>query len=107
MLGFAGAIDAIFANPVIARDAVYREEGVGPGVPVRVIPTRPDEMTEFNTGRFVRDTLRLDVRVDDAPRLAAGDTFELNGELLEVQGAPWRDEQRLVWRCSASVTATF
>lgn len=101
MQGFAGAIDAIFANPVIAAAAVYRAGGEGPGVPVRIVRRRPDEISEFNGGRFVRDTVIVDVRVAEIPGLAPGDTFEVEGETIEVQGEPILDGERLFLRAEA------
>lgn len=101
MLGFAGAIDAIFANPVIAVAATYRQGGTGPGTSVRVIRRRPDEMTEWNGGRFVRDTVMLEVRTGEVSALEAGDTFEIGAETFEVQGEPAQDTERLIWRAEA------
>lgn len=101
MLGFAGAIDAIFSNPVIAVAATYRAGGAGPGTSVRVIRRHPDEITEWRGGRFLRETVILDVRTSEVSDLSAGDTFELGGEILEVQGEPARDPERLVWRAEA------
>lgn len=101
MLGFAGAIDAIFANPVIAVAATYRAGGAGPGVSVRVIRRRPDEVTEWNGGRFLRDTVMLDVRTGEVALLASGDTFEIGAETFEVQGEPAQDTERLIWRAEA------
>ena len=47
MTAFATAIDALFADPNLGLDAVYRAGGADPGVPVRVIIRRPDRIGEY------------------------------------------------------------
>ena len=85
-------------------DALYRVGGAGPGVAVRVIRVAPDRIASFGEGRFVTDTLALNVRIADAPGLAAGDTFEIEGRLHEVRGAPIRDPDRLFWAAEVRET---
>lgn len=97
MSAFAAGIDAIFADPNMAKSALYRAGGAGAGVPVRVIFRAPDRIANWGEGRFVTDTVFLDVRVSEAPALAAGDTFEIDGETFEVRSDPVRDRERLVW----------
>lgn len=97
MNAFAAGINAIFADPNMAKTALYRVGGSGPGVPVRVIFRAPDRIANWNEGRFVTDTVFLDVRVSEAPLLAAGDTFDIGEETLEVRSDPVRDRERLVW----------
>ena len=55
----------------------------------------------FGDGRFVIDTVLLNIRLVDAPALGAGDTVEIAGQLHEVQGTPTRDSARLVWLAEA------
>lgn len=97
MSAFAAMIDAIFGDPNMAADALLRVAGAGEPLPVRVILRAPDRIATWGDGRFVTDTAFLDVRVSEAPWLAAGDTFEIAGELFEVQSAPVRDRERLCW----------
>lgn len=97
MNAFAAGIDAIFRDPNMAKDALYRAAGGGAGVPVRVIFRAPDRIANWNEGRFVTDTIFIDVRVSDVPELAPGDTFEIGGELFEVRSEPVRDRERLCW----------
>lgn len=98
---FADSVGRIFGDPNIAADALYRVGGAGAGVPVRVIRRAPDRIVSFGEGRFVADTLIIDVRVAEAPGLAQGDTFEVAGEVFEVRSAPVRDGERLVWSAEA------
>jgi hypothetical protein len=100
---FASATSALFRDPNIAVDALYRPGGIGSGVPIRVIRSAPDQVAAFGEGRFVTDTVLITVCVADAPDLASGDTIEADGVLLEVRADPVRDADRLVW--SAEVRA--
>lgn len=103
MSAFAAAIDAIFEDPNMAFDALYRVGGGGAGVPVRVIRRAPDDTTTFNTGRFVVETILLDVRTSEAPALAKGDTLERvsDGARFAVMSDPQKDSEQLVWRAEA------
>lgn len=104
MTAVAAAVAALFRDRNLAVDALYRVGGAGPGIAVRVIRAAPDRTAAFGESRFVTDTMVLEVRVADAPGIAAGDTFEIEGRLHEVRGAPIRDAERLVW--AAEVRAT-
>lgn len=97
MNAFAFAIDAMFQDPNMGVDAVYRAGGAGPAVPLRVMRRSPDRMANFGDGRFVTDSLLLDFRVADVPSPAVGDTFEVAGEIFELRADPVRDSERLVW----------
>lgn len=97
MTAFAAAMDALFADPHLARDAVWRPGGAGDGVSVRVIARRPDRLVDFAGARIVSATALFDLRVAEAPGVAEGDTLEVNGEVFMVQGVPQRDAERLVW----------
>jgi hypothetical protein len=98
---FAAATSALFRDSNIAVDAIYRPGGIGGGVPVRVIRTAPDRLAQFGEGRFVTDTVGLDIAVADAPDLAEGDTIEIDGTPYTIRNAPIRDADRLVWSAEA------
>ncbi|MBL9058885.1 MAG: hypothetical protein JNK88_02520 [Mangrovicoccus sp.] len=104
MTAVATAVAALFRDRNVAVDALYRVGGADPGVPVRVIRAAPDRVTPFGESRFVTATIALDVRIADAPGLAAGDTFEIDGTLHEVRGEPVRDAERLVWAAEVRET---
>jgi hypothetical protein len=97
MSAFAAAIDALFADPNIARTALYRPGGIGDGVPVRVIAKRNDQVSEFSDISVVSATARFDLRVSEVTAPAEGDTITLDGETFVVHGEPLRDTERLVW----------
>ncbi len=101
MTAFAAAIDALFADPNLGLDAVYRAGGADPAVTVRVILRRPDRVGEFGETRIVTETLLIDVRVSEAAAPTEGDTFDVGGVLYVIQGAPIRDAARLVWTVEA------
>lgn len=99
---FTEAIDALFADANLARDAVFRAGAVDPGVPARVILRRPDRVGEFGETRIVAETQLIEVRASEVPDPVEGDTFGLNGAVYLVQGAPMRDAERLVWTIEAT-----
>ncbi len=45
---FAAALDSLFADPGLARTALYRSGGPDDGVSVRVISKRNDQISEFS-----------------------------------------------------------
>lgn len=102
MTAFAFAIDAIFGDPHMARDAIWRSAGVGDPVALRVIRRGPDRVATFGDGRFIAgEALMIYARIADVPDLAAGDTLEIGGDRYEVRGDPIRDPERLYWAAEA------
>ena len=97
MTAFAIATDLLFADPNLSTLALYQQSGIGVERTVRVMRRNPDRMIEFGAARLVSDSMVLDVRVSDCPELAAGDRFEIAGEIFTIQGAPQRDRERLIW----------
>jgi hypothetical protein len=99
---FAAATDALFADPNIARDAVWRAGGAGAGVAVRIITRRPDQVVGFGDSRGVLPTMLIDVRRSEVSDAASGDTVEIDGEIFEIIATPTADSLRLVWSCEAA-----
>ena len=97
MDALAAAIDLLLTDPVLGRDALYRQGDSGPGVPVRVVLARPDRVGGFGETRIAGETAMLEVRRSEVPTPAAGDSFEVEGERLLVQGEPLADAVRLLW----------
>jgi hypothetical protein len=93
---FAAAIDNLFADPNIARDAVYVAEGGAPQL-IRVVTRRADEVTSFSEARLWSETTRVDLRVAEVANPRPGDRIEIDGEGFIIQGEPVRDRERLVW----------
>lgn len=57
---------------------------------VRVIRAMPDQFASSGKGRFMVDTVLLNIRLAEAPVLEDGDAVEVAGQLHEVQGTPKR-----------------
>jgi hypothetical protein len=93
---FIAAIDNVFCDPNIARDAVYVADG-GTPVLVRVVMRRADDITAFGDARLWSETTRIDLRVAEVPNPRPGDRIEISAEAFTVQGEPVRDRERLVW----------
>ena len=96
MSAVALALDALFLDPNIGRDAVYVAEGGAP-VLVRVVARRADEVTAFSEARLWFETTRIDLRVAEVPVPRPGDRIEIDGDAFVIQGEPVRDRERLVW----------
>ena len=90
------ALDALFGDDNIAREAVYTAAG---GVPVlvRVVTRRADEITGFGEARLWSETTRIDLRVAEVSNPRPGDRIEIEGEAFLIQGEPVRDRERLIW----------
>ncbi|GIX11762.1 hypothetical protein [Elioraea sp.] len=94
---FAEAIGDLFADPNLARDALWRAGGTGSPLPVRIILRQPDRVGSFGETRLLAATTVVEVRTAEVLALAEGDAFEIDGEIFVVQGEPVRDSERLVW----------
>jgi hypothetical protein len=103
MDAFTAAIDALFADPNIARDALWRAGGDGTGIVVRIITKRPDQTANFGDSRVMLPTLLLDVRRSQIAAPASGDTVEIDAETFEIIATPVIDSLRLVWTCEAAL----
>lgn len=105
MLAVAAGIDALFRDPNLARDAIWRAGGTGDGIVVRVITKKPDQVVGFGDSRAILPAMLIDVRCSEVPEPATGDTVELNGETYEIIATPVADSLRLVWICEATPNA--
>lgn len=97
MSAFATAIDAIFGDPNMAVDAVWREQGVGPVTNVRIIRKSPDDITDFGAARILTETTAVDVRVSEIALPRINDRLDIGLERFVIQANPRRDRERLVW----------
>ena len=93
---FIAAIDNVFCDPNIARDAVYVADGGTPAL-VRVVMRRADDITGFGDARLWSETTRIDLRVAEVPDPRPDERIEINSEAFVIQGEPVRDRERLVW----------
>ena len=97
MSAFASATDVLFAEPHSARDAVYRPGGADPGIAVRVMRRQPARIEGFGETHIASSTTVLDVRISEIAEPTAGDTLELDGRTVVVQGTPLLDAEGLAW----------
>ena len=97
MTVFATAVDRIYDNPSMAVDALWISATTSEERSIRVFRRAPDRITEFGAGRFVSDTVMVDVRVSDLPDPRTGDLIMIGTDSYTVQGEPVRDRERLLW----------
>ena len=100
MSAIAAAIDALFADPNLSREATYEPADEDP-FPVRVIARRADAVTEFGDARLWSETTRFDLRVSEVGNPRPGDRIVIADTAYVVQGEPARDRERLVWTLDA------
>lgn len=100
---FAAATDALFADPNIARDAIWRAGGAGAGISVRVVTRRPDQVVGFGDSSAILPTMLIDVRRSEVSDPASGDTVDIDGDSFEIIGTPSVDSLRLIWACEAAL----
>ncbi len=96
MSAIAAAFETLFADPNVARDAVYTPQG-GQPVGIRVVARRPDRVLEFGDTRIMTESTMFDVRVAEVAEPRSGDSLAVDGDTFVVQGEPVRDAERLIW----------
>ena len=97
MSAFADAVDALFADPNLGVDAIYRAGGSGEAITIRAIVRQPDRIGTFGETRIATEATLIDIRTSELAAPAEGDTFEMNGMVYVIQGAPIRDGEQLIW----------
>lgn len=95
---FASAIDALFADPNIGEDALWKAGGVGAGVAVRIIRKSPDRMAEFGESRAVLPTVGIDIRRSQAATITEGDLILIGAESYRIIGEPMTDSLGLLFK---------
>lgn len=104
MSAFTSAVDALFADPNIGEDALWKAGGVGAGVAVRIIRKSPDRMAEFGDSRAVLPTVGIDIRRSQAATITEGDLILIGTETYRIIGEPMSDALGLVLTCEATYT---
>lgn len=97
MTAFSVAMQAIFADPNMATDAVYMPQGSVPHQPVRIMLRRPDDVRDYGEARILVDTISIDVRQSDVPTPRDGDVYVLRGRPYVQQGEAVEDMLQLIW----------
>ena len=96
MSAFAAAVEVLFADPNIGREAVYIADGGAP-VLVCIVSRQADAISDFGDARLWLETTRVDLRAAEVPAPRPGDRIEIGGDAFLIQGEPVRDRERLVW----------
>src|SRR5512134_3667098 len=98
---FAAAIDALFADPNLGVNAIYRAAGADPGTMIRAIIRQPDRIGTYGETRIASKTTIIDIRTSELAAPAEGDSIEMDGTIYVIQGEPIRDAERFVWTLEA------
>jgi len=99
MSAFTSAIDALFADPNIGEDALWKAGGVGAGVAVRIIRRSPDRMAEFGESRAVLPSVGIDIRRAQSATITEGDLIVIGAETYRIIGEPIGDALGLALAC--------
>ena len=102
MSAFASAVDALFADPNLGEDALWKAGGIGAGVAVRIIRKSPDRMAEFGDSRAVLPTIGIDIRRSQSATITEGDLILIGAETYRIIGEPMGDALGLVSACEAA-----
>ena len=98
---FAIATNALFTDPSLGADAIYRAGGADPETMITAIVRQPDRVATFGETRIATQTTLVDIRTSEIAAPAEGDTLEMDGTVYVIQGEPIRDAERLVWTIEA------
>jgi hypothetical protein len=98
---FTGAIDALFADPNLGADAIYRAGGSGEAITLRAIIRQPDRIGTYGETRIATETTMFDIRTSEVAAPVEGDTIKMGRTIYIIQGEPLRDAERLIWTIEA------
>jgi hypothetical protein len=93
---FASAIDALFADPNIGEDALWKAGGVGAGVAVRIIRKSPEGLSESADSRAVLPTVSIDIRRSQAATITEGDLILIDADTYRIISESMGDALGLV-----------
>jgi hypothetical protein len=96
MTVFEDAVNARYADVNTTVDALYKAQGIGSGVSVRLKIGRPDEEVTLGRSRVRLETTIGRARVSQVPGLKIGDTFSVGGATFKVASKD-RGPKRLEW----------
>ncbi|HEV7456470.1 MAG TPA: hypothetical protein VGN96_06810 [Roseococcus sp.] len=97
MTAFDAALAVLAADPNLGTNATYRAGGTGAAIPLRVLRSSPDRVTDaFSTG-ILQATDILTVPLAALPAIKPGDSFTLGADVLTVDSAE-RDAAGVAWR---------
>ena len=97
----AFALEAVFADALVAEAATLHPADGGPSIAVRVVRRDEDRISDWGGARLLAGSVVLEIRVAEAPALDVGDRLAVAGEVYEIAAAPARDGFGAVWRAEA------
>ena len=95
---FDTAVQAFFRDPNITEGAIWRTGGLGAGLAIRIIRTRPQAQFDIGGVKLLQDPVLFDVPAGMAPTIAENDTIEAGGDLFKIQSPPVRSMDGRIWR---------
>jgi hypothetical protein len=108
---FALAVDAMFDDPNMADDAIWRAGGAGVGLPVRIRYRSPEGIVGLQGNQFDLSAMLLDIRLSEVAEPAEGDVVEVLDdegairETIKVIGLAGIDARKLVRTCEVALLA--
>ncbi len=101
MDAFGDALGAIFADPNIGEDAVWRSGGLG-GMAIRVVRRQPSGVADFGSSRAIMPAVLIEFSRSEAPDVAEGDLIDIGTQTFRVIAPPLADSLGLVVTCEAA-----
>lgn len=111
MSTFALAVDAMFNDPNMAEDAIWRAGGSGEGLPVRIRYRSPEAIVGLQGNQFDLIATLIEVRLSEVAEPAKGDIVDILDEegavreTVQVTGLSRIDARKLVRTCEVTVLA--
>lgn len=93
---FSTAMNAIFADPNMAVEAIYTPAG-GMAQVIRVLFRAPDDIMRFGETPILTDTQVAELRGADVDAPQEGDIVQIGSEIYQLRGEPIKDSLRLIW----------
>ena len=95
---FARSVDSLFEK--LGMEASFIP-AIGSGMPVTVVPKRPDAIIGLGDSGVQAEVTLFDLRVREVEEPKTGDVIEYDGAVYRIIGEPRRDAHRLVWTVEA------
>jgi len=108
---FALAVDAMFDDPNLGIDAIWRAGGAEEGLPVRIRYRSPEGIVGLQGNQFDLNAMLLDIRLSEVAEPAEGDVVDVLDEdgavkeTVQVTGLAGIDARKLVRTCEVALLA--
>lgn len=111
MSTFSLAVDAMFNDPNMAEDAIWRAGGAGEGLSVRIRYRSPEAIVGLQGNQFDLIATLIEIRLSEVAEPAKGDIVDILDEegaireTVQVTGLSRIDARKLVRTCEVTVLA--